>query len=430
MGFKGNRVNNWNPWIVSNWLATALVVEKDETRRLKHVVKAMKVVDHFIDPYPTDGGCDEGPGYWGRAGASLYDCLEWFYSATGGMVNVYDEQLVQNIGKFIFRVQIAGRYFINFADAPPMVSPSPGVCFGYGLRIGDGDMKALGAWSASEQNVRLRGVNDSIGRQLPTLFMLDQLLAYDDTPPMPRDVFLDQIEVFVARDKKGSTDGFFVAGKGGHNAESHNHNDIGHVVVYLDGKPVLVDGGVETYTAKTFSAQRYEIWTMQSAYHTLPTVNGVQQAPGRAFAAKNVVYQSDDSSATMKLDIAGAYPEEAGIKSWERTVRLMRGKEVEIVDRYDLKAVTGAVMMNVLTACEAEVTGAGQVVLKAVVLGEGRTSGSATLFFDANLFDVALETVVIADGWLKTVWGGKLMRIVLSLKNPKTKGEWTLRVTR
>ena len=132
----------------------------------------------------------------------------------------------------------------------------------------------------------------------------------------------------------------------------------------------------------------------------------------------------------MTLDIAGAYPEEAGIKSWERTVTLIRGKEVGIVDRYDLKAVTGTVTMNVLTACEAKVTGAGQVALKAIALGEGRTSGSATLCFDADVFDVALETVVIADGWLKTVWGGKLMRIVLSLKNPQPKGEWTLRVTR
>ena len=31
-----------------------------------------------------------------------------------------------------------------------------------------------------------------------------------------------------------------LAAKAGHNAESHNHNDIGNFVVYVDGKPVLV----------------------------------------------------------------------------------------------------------------------------------------------------------------------------------------------
>ena len=47
---------------------------------------------------------------------------------------------------------------------------------------------------------------------------------------------------------------------------------MGNVVVFVDGKPVIVDAGVETYTRKTFSAERYTIWTMQSAYHTLPTI--------------------------------------------------------------------------------------------------------------------------------------------------------------
>lgn len=47
------------------------------------------------------------------------------------------------------------------------------------------------------------------------------------------------------------------------NLERHNHNDIGQFIVYADGKPVIIDVGVETYTAKTFSERRYEIWTME-----------------------------------------------------------------------------------------------------------------------------------------------------------------------
>ena len=128
------------------------------------VFKAMQTVDHFIDPYPKDGGCDEGPGYWGRAGASLYDCLEWLYSATGGSIDVYDEPLVQNIGKFIYRVQIADQYFINFADASPVVMPAFAVVYGYGKRIGDDAMVALGAWSAKQQGVAEKGLTESFGR--------------------------------------------------------------------------------------------------------------------------------------------------------------------------------------------------------------------------------------------------------------------------
>ena len=444
MGYSGARVNNWNPWIVSNWLTSTLLMETDDARRVASVFKAMQTVDHFIDPYPKDGGCDEGPGYWGRAGASLYDCLEWLYSATGGAIDVYDEPLVQNIGKFIYRVQIADRYFINFADASPVVMPAFAVVYGYGKRIGDDAMVALGAWSARQQGVAEKGISESfgsMGRALPALFSLNEILDAEAALPLPRDVFLDEIEVFVARDQGRSTDGFFVGAKGGHNAESHNHNDIGHVVVYLDGKPVLVDAGVETYTAKTFSSTRYDIWTMQSQYHTLPTVNGQMQIPGRVYseagidyhydiAARDVSYAASEADATFSLDLAQAYPPEAQIDSWMRTVVLHRGEGVTIADQYALKAVTGDVVMNVLTACGVEDRGDGTIALKEVELADGRMSGAARLHYDADVFDVAIEDIAIEDARLKTVWGDLLRRITLTVKIPEPRGGWTIRVTR
>jgi hypothetical protein len=67
----GRAPNNWNPWICSNWLNTALLLEKDDQRRTDMVFKTLDVLDEFLNPYPQDGGCDEGPSYWGAAAASL-----------------------------------------------------------------------------------------------------------------------------------------------------------------------------------------------------------------------------------------------------------------------------------------------------------------------------------------------------------------------
>ena len=89
MGFTPREVNNWNPWINSNWLAAALLLERDPARRARAVAKIARSLDRFIDSYPDDGGCDEGPSYWGRAGASLFESLELLHSATGGAVDVY-----------------------------------------------------------------------------------------------------------------------------------------------------------------------------------------------------------------------------------------------------------------------------------------------------------------------------------------------------
>ncbi len=126
------------------------------------------------------------------------------------------------------------------------------------------------------------------------IFSAAEIAQAEAYAPQPRDTWLPVIEVMAARDQAGSAHGWYVAAKGGHNNESHNHNDIGEFVVYRDGLPLLIDAGVETYSRKTFSPQRYEIWTMQSAYHNLPTIDGVQQAPGEQFAARDVLYQASD----------------------------------------------------------------------------------------------------------------------------------------
>jgi len=421
MGFMPRRVNNWNPWINSNWLTSALLMEVDPERRVQAVAKSMRSIDRFLDPYPRDGGCDEGPGYWGRAGASLLDCLELLYSATDGQIDLYQNDLVQEIGRFIYRVQIQGNWFVNFADASAVVNPTPSVVYQYGLRIGDTDMMAMGAWLAADQDLSHPQVDrmGSLGRLLPALFMLDELMAFEPRQPLPRDVWLPEIEVMVARDQAGSSEGLFVAAKGGHNNESHNHNDVGNWIAYVDGKPVLVDAGVETYTRKTFSADRYTIWTMQSGYHSLlPTIDGVMQAPGRSFAARDATYQADEAGATFSLDIAGAYPDEAKVERWQRSISFQYGREAEIVDSYALSEPAFEIVLSLLTPCKVDTTTAGRIVLSEAGLPDDRRTGSGSVVYDAAKFGLTTEWVAITDTRLGGVWGEGLTRLVFTARNP------------
>jgi len=120
----------------------------------------------------------------------------------------------------------------------------------------------------------------SFNRALPEVFTWEELSQIEAEPPYLRDAFMDGIQVMTARERSGSDLGLYLAAKGGHNSESHNHNDIGNFIVFANGQPMLIDAGVGTYTAATFGANRYSIWTMQSAYHNLPTVNGIMQQAG------------------------------------------------------------------------------------------------------------------------------------------------------
>ena len=440
MGFANpnRRPNNWNPWINSNWLACVLAVEPDPSRRQAMVAKIMRSLDKFIDPYPADGGCDEGPSYWGRAAASMFDCLELLHQATNGQVDVFDEPLIQEMGRFLYRTHIADGYYVNFADAPAVVTPAAGLVFRYGNAIDDADMRAFGVWLAHRQELLnppappepyRGGSSRSMPRQLSNLFTLNAIAESEGYAALPRDSWLPVIEVMVARDKAGSTEGFCVAAKGGHNAESHNHNDIGQFVVYMDGLPLLVDAGVETYTAATFGPNRYDIWTMQSAYHNLPTINGVMQSPGEEFNARSVSYKVDDFNAALSLHIASAYPDSLGLKKWQRTISLQRGQQVEIADSYELEVKPDSLTMSLVTACMVDLSTAGIIQLSPMPLTDGRASGSGVIIYDAATFSPTLEEIAIEDARLLGTWGPRLYRIVLTVTNPKQADSWSMRVS-
>ncbi|HWQ52767.1 MAG TPA: heparinase II/III family protein [Bryobacteraceae bacterium] len=420
MGLDPNgraNLNNWTPWIDSNWLTCALLEERDPKRRAATVHKIMRSLDRFLAVYHDDGGCDEGPGYWSRAGGSLFDCLELLRSGTRGTVNVYRVPLIQEIGRYIYRAHIAGEYVINFADASAKARIGGDLVFRYGRRIGDSKMQSFGAWAAAQYGTP-GGSGDGIGRQLASLFDRDGMAAVKAEPPLVRDVWLPGIQVMAARLKEGSTEGLYVAAQGGHNAESHNHNDVGNFVVYADGKPAIVDVGVETYTAKTFSSRRYEIWTMQSAYHNVPTVGGVMQATGRQFAATEVSHRSDDTSAEIAMNIEAAYPPEAGIEKWRRKVMLDRkANEVRISDRFDLKKRPDKITVTLMTPCEVKPGEAGELRL-----------GPVRVLFDPTALKASVEEIRIEDGRLKTAWGDRMFRILLIAEKPPENWSWTVRV--
>ena len=195
------------------------------------------------------------------------------------------------------------------------------------------------------------------GAHFPRCFQGDEIRKAEARDPLVREAWLDGIQVATARRRAGTTEGFYFAALGGHNAESHNHNDVGNFVVYLNGNPVLIDVGVENYTAKTFSSKRYEIWTMQSAFHNLPTINGVMQAAGRQYEAREVGFHADDASAEFSADLAAAYPKEAGVEKWRRSVRLDRAANAVLVtDRFALRGA-GKIEMNLMTPCTVRADG-------------------------------------------------------------------------
>ena len=238
--------------------------------------------------------------------------------------------------------------------------------------------------------------------------------------PVQGNSWLPDIQVMTARYPDKNSGGLFLAAKGGHNEESHNHNDVGNFIIYLNGNPAIIDVGVETYRRQTFSDERYTIWTMQSAYHNCPTVDGQMELAGREYAASSAVHHADDRVAELSLNIENAFGPEAGIDTWKRTYRLDRTKNaVEIREDYSLKKPAGVITLTLMTAGKPTQKAPGVVDL----------AGKAVARYDPQVFRPKIEQIALKDGRLRSAWGDTLWRILLVAGKPPRKAAWTTTIT-
>ncbi|TVQ26852.1 MAG: hypothetical protein EA383_04445, partial [Spirochaetaceae bacterium] len=168
-----------------------------------------------------------------------------------------------------------------------------------------------------------------------------------------------------------------------------------------------------------------------SSYHTLlPTVDGVEQAPGFAHCASDVDYRSDKDAVRFSLDIASAYPPEAGIASWRRDVALERHEQVTVTDEYTLSADRTELVVGFLTPCAVDIAEEGVVKLSARETATGLESASGRVAYDAGVFGVSVETVETNDERLREFWGDRLFRVVLTAVKPAKTGQLVYTITK
>lgn len=421
-GDRGN-VNNWTPWCNFNVLTCILLVENDFDKKVKGVYKTMESVDLFFNSYPDDGGCDEGPTYWGLAGGKAFEYLNLLKQATENKISLFSEPLIKEIGCYVYRAYIGnGEYFINFSDSSPKGHTRAGVVFQYGEAIEDKTLMEFGAFQLKQIEYGVEIEVATLGTLLPNLFNMDNWQQYAKEP-LIQEYYFPNLQVAVARDKQGSTQGFFMAAKGGHNDESHNHNDIGSCIIYYNGQPVLVDVGVETYTKQTFSNERYKIWTMQSNYHNLPLINGTAQNPGRNFAAKDSKFTTTKSKVLFTTDIAGAYPKEAKVDKWIRSYTLNRGKNIIISDNFKLKEMSGESELHFMTPLNYDISTPGVIEL----YGQDFV---LQMKYDSQVFSPSVEHKEITDKKLNKVWGDNMNMLILKIINNRLSQKIDIEITK
>lgn len=314
MGFIRRDLCNWTPWIISNVMVTACVWAEDRFELAELTDRALRMVDRWLDVVPEDGGCDEGVGYWNMAGGALLDCLTVLETATKGRVTFWENPKLRAILSFPEKVRLPGGWYVNFADC----DARPLLCGERlqtaGERIGNESLRRMG--------LELRGTPSDQISDVPHMTRLLMRLFHpaEEAPARiggHRDVWLNDLQLRIHEEE-----GLLLCCKGGHNGESHNHNDVGSFMLYAGGQPAIVDAGNMIYTAKTFSNERYTLWNTRAAYHNIPMIGGCEQQPGAAHAARDV----RPTPTGLRLDMAEAYGPEACVTRALRELSVSGGQ--------------------------------------------------------------------------------------------------------
>ena len=415
MGKRTGGPNNWDPWITSNILTvTALTVEDMQTR--EEVVKtAIESLDNFTAVYYPDGGCDEGPSYWRVAGGALYNACLALYDITGGYVDVFHDPLIVSIAEYVAKAYICDDYFTNFADAPAVLAVIDHWQLDFAELCGSELMISYEKYRIGGHAPIYAGAGHNCPYRLLRAYAHGVLPKSEFTPP--KTIWLDGIGVAVTRETDEIGKGLYLAVKGGHNAESHNHNDVGSFIAFSDNKPILIDLGVGEYTRKTFSSQRYEILSMRSEYHNLPTFNGVFQKNGRAYEAKD--YKYDEKSGALKMELSAAYPQDAKLASYTRRAALEDGK-ISVRDSFTLKE-NGNAVFNLICRVKPVENGTQSLII------DGKTlSFAPALSYTLEEIDCSeVETANILTAWHTD----KLWRIKLIADALEADKEYSFEIT-
>jgi hypothetical protein len=389
---------NWNAVCTDGVVAAVLLADFDRDTRARVIRKALRSVPHFLSGFTPDGGCTEGPGYW-HYGVSRFASLAYcLHCATGGAVDLLADPLVARILSYPPGVILAGSKVANFADCPREVGFRSGPVAWAAARAGAVAMVRLASRSA--------GGRPYLGSALD-LWLMPRPRRY--TPPT--ESFFPDLMLLVARGPGAEGRQIVLAAKGGHNAEHHNHNDVGSFIVHWRGESLVCDLGAGDYTMQLFSPRRYELLFTRSAGHNVPLVNGVEQGTGRQFRARMFEQIKSQGATGVRMDLTRAYPPQAGLKALRRQLVLHRGQEgfVELVDEVEFADTARRYELPLYSEGALRLRGDGIVEAR-------RNKAALRIQFDPALLEARLDAVEHYDARFRERFGETLPRCTLVLR--------------
>ena len=304
--------SNWNAVCHDNVATAALGLLDDAEDRAFFVANALRGLGYYArGGFASDGYCSEGMGYWNYGFGHLLMLGLVLRDLTAGGIDIFAEPIYRKAAEYAYKYQLERGVSPAFADG----NGAPSAANLALVRRAWPDLTCRSAEMVSPFGTVADGVAGiyddhytallGFGKMAPPSGMADAPL------PLRSEFPVGQVWLMRCGEELS------VAVKGGHNGELHNHNDVGSYYLVSHGRLLSGDPGGEEYTARTFSARRYESKVLSSYGHPVPVVGGCLQSTGAKFAAKVLATEFSDLRDTVVLDISGAYD----VKSLKTLVR-------------------------------------------------------------------------------------------------------------
>jgi len=289
--------NNWNAVCSAGTVCCALALLDTPAERAE-ILAAMEISNPvFISGFTDDGYCSEGMGYWNYGFGHFVMMGLAVRAATGGRLDIFQGEKLKRIAEYARGYQIQTGRSPYFADG------------------GGGPSQEI--WALMRQVYP-----DAVPADAPSYPLLKGghasigLRAFGQEPPpveksketlLPLRTWFGNAQVLITRSTLSQGAPFGAAIKGGHNAEQHNHNDVGSYTVVFNNVEMLGDPGGEIYTRRTFSRERYTSKMLNSYGHPVPVVAGQLQPTGKKSAAKIIGLTFENTRDRLELDLKAAY---------------------------------------------------------------------------------------------------------------------------
>jgi hypothetical protein len=356
----------------------ALILVEDREQLAKMMDRIVRTMEYFLNGFGSDGGCPEGISYWVYGFGFFTYFVEMLSAFTAGRIDLLQSEHVKQIAAFPQIVSLGDEHFINFSDSPEKVVIHPGL----GSRLTARLQQPIPELKFPQFHA------DHIFRwgHLTRDLLWTDVNALEQTVSEGSFSLHDLAWVVDRRIWNGVTAAF--AAKGGHNAEPHNHNDLGHFIIHLGGESLLTDLGAGFYTREYFREARYNFLHTGSHGHSVPLINGLPQKEGGNHLAIPLSYETHSSGLAFALDLTRAYddPElETFVRRFDWSVDLQHHSAVlRLTDSFDFGSSFGLIE-------ECFISLVPPTIERSTVIWTGK-HGKVRMQFDQDMFAIDIQT--------------------------------------